>query len=98
MDNVYVLILLCGGVTYLTRSGGYLIMAMFGTVHHRVQAALDVVPIAVLSALVSPWMVSGSVVDAVVIALVCLLSLRLPLLPSVILGTIAVAFMRQLLG
>ncbi len=98
MPDTYLLILLCAGVTYLTRSGGYLIMTHFGRVHHRIEAGLDAVPIAVLSALVAPVIVSGAVLDAAALILVCLLSLRLSLLPSVTIGVIALATMRAVMA
>lgn len=92
------IILLSAAVTYGTRAGGYLVMAYFGQVHHRVMAGLNAVPIAVLSALVAPQIVSGHWTDGAAIGLVCLLSLRLPLLPAVSLGLLALIALRAGFG
>lgn len=97
MSTVHI-ILLCALVTYGSRAGGYLVMSYFGQVHHRVMAGLNAVPIAVLSALVAPQIVTGHWTDAAAIGLVCLMSLRLPLLPSVLLGVISLVAMRSVLG
>ena len=42
-SNVWVLILLTGVVTYITRSGGHLVLARFQKLHPRVEAALEAV-------------------------------------------------------
>ena len=98
MPETYLLIFLCALVTYAVRSGGYLLMSYFGTVNHRVEAGLNAVPVAVLSALVAPTVVAGQWPDAVAVALVCLLATRMSMLPAIILGVIALTFMRQLAG
>lgn len=98
MPDTYVLILLCALVTYAVRSGGYLLMRYFGTVNHRVEAGLNAVPIAVLSALVAPTVVVGQWPDAIAVALVCLLSMRISMLPAIALGVLALVVMRQLAG
>lgn len=98
MPDTYFLILMCAAITYLSRSGGYLVMTYFGTVNHRVKAGLDAVPIAVLSALVAPSIVDGATADSVALILVCVLSLRLSLLPSVTIGVLALAMMRATFG
>ncbi|GAA6208386.1 AzlD family protein [Cognatishimia sp. WU-CL00825] len=94
MPDSFVLILLCALVTYATRCAGFVIMSYFGTVHARVAAGLEAVPIAVLSALVAPFVVQGALYDALALVLVCLLSLRLPMLPSVTLGVVTLAVLR----
>lgn len=98
MSDTYTLILLCALITYAVRSGGYLLMRYFGTVNHRVEAGLNAVPIAVLSALVAPTVVTGQWPDAMATALVCLLSLRMSMLPAIALGVAALVLMRQLAG
>ena len=98
MPDTYLLIFLCALLTYAVRSGGYVLMRYFGTVHHRVEAGLNAVPIAVLSALVAPTVVVGQWPDAVALALVCLLALRISILPAMIIGVVALAVMRQFVG
>lgn len=98
MSDTYTLILLSALATYGVRSGGYLLMAYFGTVNHRIEAGLNAVPIAVLSALVAPAVLTGHWLDAAAIGLVCLLSLRLSMLPAIALAVLALAVMRQVIG
>lgn len=52
--NVWVVILLTGVVTYITRSAGHLVLARFKHLHPRVEAALEAVPGAVLVTIVLP--------------------------------------------
>ena len=98
MDDIILLILACAAATYVTRIGGHLILSSFGTIHHRVSAALDAVPIAVMTALVAPALVTHG--PAEVIALVCagVTALRAPLMVSVALGLIALMGLRSILG
>lgn len=47
-------IVLAGALcTYLTRIGGHLVLSRFSHVHYRVEAALNAVPAAVLTAIVA---------------------------------------------
>lgn len=96
MPDIYLLIILCALITYTVRAGGYAMMAYFGKVHHRVEAALDAVPIAVLSALVAPTIVTGHWTDVAALIVVCLASLRLSLLPSLILGIAILVALRHM--
>lgn len=98
MDDLMLLILACAAATYVTRFGGHLILSSFGTIHHRVSAALDAVPTAVIAALVAPSLITDG--PAEVMAIVCagLVALRAPLMFSVALGLIALIALRGLLG
>ncbi|MEE2944124.1 MAG: AzlD domain-containing protein [Pseudomonadota bacterium] len=98
MADPYLTIFLCALLTYGVRSGGHLLMTYFGAVHHRIEAGLNAVPIAVLSALVAPTVVTEGWPEALAIVLVCLLSLRFSMLPSLALAVFALAVMRQLAG
>ena len=53
-DTVWIIIVLTGVVTYITRSGGHVILARFKSLHPRAEAALEAVPAAVLVTLVLP--------------------------------------------
>lgn len=98
MPDTYLLIFLCALITFAVRSGGYVLMSYFGTVNHRVEAGLNAVPIAVLSALVAPTVLTGAWPDAVAIAFVCLFSLRLSMLPAIFLGVVCLVILRQIAG
>jgi uncharacterized membrane protein len=53
--NATLWIILAGAVvTYLTRIGGHLVLSRFQRIHPRIEAALDAVPAAVLTALIAP--------------------------------------------
>lgn len=65
--NVVLVILAAGLATYLTRIGGYLVLARFKNIPPRVEAALDAVPAAVLTSIVAPAAITGGWEVAVVI-------------------------------
>ena len=75
-DTVWIVILLTGVVTYITRSGGYVVLSRFKSLHPRVEAALEAVPGAVLITLILPAALTSGplMVFAMVVAL--LVSLR----------------------
>ena len=50
--DTVLLFLGCALATYVTRFGGHFILSRFGAIHHRVEAALNAVPVAVMAALV----------------------------------------------
>ncbi|MGI9366750.1 MAG: AzlD family protein [Rhizobiaceae bacterium] len=98
MSDTVVLIFACAIATYLTRCGGHLVLSRFGRIHHRVNAALDAVPTAVMAALVAPFLVTHGPAEAVAICIVGLIALRAPLMFSVAAGMIAVVGARLVLG
>lgn len=75
-ETVWIVILLTGIVTYITRSGGYVVLSRFKSLHPRVEAALEAVPGAVLITLILPAVLTSGplVVFAMFVAL--LVSLR----------------------
>ena len=75
-DTLYGLILLLGLVTYITRFAGHLILSNFGSIHPRVEIALQAVPAAVISTLVFPPLLTKGPLEAVTILVVALLCLR----------------------
>ena len=84
--EVLFLIAVAGFVTYLTRIGGYLIVSRFSRIHPRVEAALNAVPAAVITAIVAPpILTSGGAewITALVVAIACL---RLPPFASLLIG------------
>nr|WP_246753894.1 AzlD domain-containing protein [Jiella flava] len=94
--SIWFVILAAGALTYLTRFGGYVLIAVFGTLPPRAAAALDAVPAAVMTAIIAPVVVSGDWAERVAIVVCLVLSLRLPLIVVVILGTGMVAGARAL--
>lgn len=101
-------IVLAGAVlTYLTRSGGHLVLSRFERIHPRVEAALDAVPAAVLTTLVAPaaWSavtapdaILHGLPEMVALALAIALSLRLGLLTMFLVCGATLVALRYLLG
>ena len=76
-QNVWLIILLTGVVTYITRSGGYLMLSRFKKLHPRVEAALEAVPGAVLVALVLPPALTNGPLELVAMLAALFASFRL---------------------
>ncbi|WP_319410352.1 AzlD family protein [uncultured Cohaesibacter sp.] len=85
-------------VTYLTRIGGHLILTRFDRIHPRVQAGLDAVPAAVLTTLVAPTVVAGGPNEWAAFVIAVVAGLRVSIIWMVIIGTVAVAILRQISG
>jgi len=94
MSDIWWLIGLSAVLTYGTRAGGYLLLARMERIPPRLDAALNAVPAAVLTAIVAPVLIDGDAAERVVIVLCGFLALRLSLLQTVIIGTALVAFLR----
>ncbi|MDJ0613521.1 MAG: AzlD domain-containing protein [Rhizobiaceae bacterium] len=75
--NVWLIILLTGVVTYITRSGGYLVLSRFKNLHPRAEAALEAVPGAVLVTLVLPSLLENGSLEVVAMGAALVASLRL---------------------
>lgn len=77
MMNDTVLIILAGAlVTFLARIGGYFVLARFRRIPPRVEAGLNAVPAAVLTAIVTPGVIRGGVAELAALAVVVVLTLR----------------------
>ena len=80
------LILALAGVTYMTRSGGYLVISRFKRLHPRAEAALQAVPAAVMTTLVVPAAINAGPAEMAGVVAAGIASLRLPPLPVVLIG------------
>ncbi len=98
MYETVFLILACASATWVTRVSGYLIVSRFGRLHHRVEAALDAVPTAVLTALVAPSLVTHSWPETVAIVVSGLVAMRSSLQLAVLAGLVTVVTLRLLAG
>lgn len=94
--EIWILIVVSTALTYLTRVLGYLVVRQFQTIPPRVAAALDAVPAAMLITIVVPVMVDGGTAERVVIAICAILSFRLTILPTVIIGGLLIVALRAL--
>lgn len=75
--NVWLIILLTGVVTYITRSGGYVVLSRFKNLHPRAEAALEAVPAAVLISLVLPPVLGNGPVEIIAVVAALFASFRL---------------------
>ncbi|HEY9058700.1 MAG TPA: AzlD domain-containing protein [Aurantimonas sp.] len=94
MPDIWLIIILAGALTYLTRAGGHLLLARIGSLPPRLEAALNAVPAAVLTTIVTPVLVTGGWPERIAILVCLILSLRLPLIAVVAIGTGFVAAAR----
>jgi uncharacterized membrane protein len=96
--DIEALVLACAAATYVTRFGGHMILSRFGRIHHRVSAALDAVPVAVMAALVAPSLAIHGPPATLAIVIAGLAALRAPLIASVVVGMVTIVVLRAMLG
>jgi uncharacterized membrane protein len=87
-------ILLAGLLTYATRAGGAIVLSRFATLPPRLEAALDAIPAAVLTALVIPALAPLGPMEWLAAAFAVVLSLRFGLLVVVFVPAALVIAMR----
>ncbi|HSG93871.1 MAG TPA: AzlD domain-containing protein, partial [Afifellaceae bacterium] len=75
--EVYGLIVTLGLITYATRIGGHLILSRFDRLNPRVEAALDAVPAAVMTAIVAPMALVTGPLESIAAAIAIIAALRL---------------------
>lgn len=76
-ETVWIIILLTGIVTYITRSLGHVVLARFKTLHPRAEAALEAVPAAVLVTLVLPPALASGPLELIALFAALVASFRL---------------------
>lgn len=91
------LIMLCAAATLATRVGGHLILARFDRIHHRVEAALNAVPAAVLTALIAPALISNGPAEALAMLIAGVAGLRLSAIGTIAVGLLVLVMLRVLL-
>ena len=96
--TAYGLIVTLGLVTYGTRIGGHLILSRFGRLNPRLEAALDAVPAAVMTAIVAPMALATGPMESIAAAIAVLAALRLSMHATLVLGIGSLIVMRLLLG
>jgi uncharacterized membrane protein len=88
------LIVALGLGTYATRIGGHLVLSRFEKLDPRVEAALDAVPAAVMTAIVAPLALTTGPAEAIAAAATIFASLRLPIHAVLVIGMLSVALLR----
>ena len=79
MEITFTLTILAAALaTYVTRTAGYVLIRSMSTIPPRMEAALNAVPAAVLTALVAPAFVYGGVDVTLTLILALLIGLRAP--------------------
>ena len=81
--NLFALILAGAAVTLINRLAGHYILARFEPIPYRVEAALEAVPIAVMTTLVVPAAINGGPAEWICLGAAMLLSLRVPFVVGV---------------
>lgn len=94
MDKTVLVICLCALATYGTRISGHLLLSRFGRLNHRVEAALNAVPVAVLTALIAPSLATEGPAEAIGLGITGLLSIRFSMIVSVSAGLAGIVFLR----
>lgn len=87
MNDIWWIALWGGVLTYATRFGGHLLLSRFERIPPRLEAALNAVPAAVLTTIIVPTLVSGEWPERIGILLAVVVSLWLPMIATVALGT-----------
>jgi uncharacterized membrane protein len=89
------LIVALGLGTYATRIGGHLVLSRFQKLDPRVEAALDAVPAAVMTAIVAPLALAGPA-EAIAAGVTIVAALRLPIHAVLVVGMVSVAALRAM--
>jgi uncharacterized membrane protein len=82
--------------TYLSRTGGHLVLSRFEHIHPRAEAALNAVPAAVLTTLVAPAVLDGKPIEWIALAVAGLVATRAGMLAMFLSGTAALVVLRYL--
>jgi len=98
MSEILWIILWGAIVTYLTRVGGHLVLSRFERVHPRVEAALNVVPAAVLATLVAPALLTAGPAELAALVVTGVVALRYGMLALFLAGAATLIVLRQFMG
>lgn len=95
--NLIYLVIAAAVATFLTRIGGYILIAQMKQIPPRLEAALNAVPAAVLTTLVAPAFVYGGldVAIAMFVAFAGALGLNLSTLRMLVIGWVVVMVIRH---
>jgi uncharacterized membrane protein len=90
-------ILAMASVTYFTRVAGYLALRN-RTLGPRARSVMEAAPGCVLISVIAPYFVSSRPADLVALAITVLAAMRLPMLPTVLIGVAATGLLRHFIG
>jgi len=89
-NTVWILILLTGLVTYITRFSGHIVLARFKNLHPRVEAALEAVPAAALVTIILPPLLNNGALEIVAMIAAFIVSFRFSILNVLAVGMMVV--------
>ena len=95
-EQLWLIIVFAGLVTYVTRFSGYFILSRFKRIHPRVEAALEAVPAAVLVTIVLPPLVNNGPLEIIAMLVALAASMRFSAITVLGLGMIVVVGGRAL--
>ncbi|GAA5541138.1 MULTISPECIES: AzlD family protein [Brucella/Ochrobactrum group] len=95
MDTTTWIIIAAAFFTYLTRIGGHLVLSRFERLHYRVEAALNAVPAAVLTAIVAAPASDHGWRELLVLAVCIILSLRVSMMTMFFAGAALLIALRH---
>lgn len=99
MSDTLWIILAGAALTYLSRTGGHLVLSRFRRIHPRVEAGLNAVPAAVLTTLIAPVAMAGGVAELTALAVAGLVAwFRGGMMPMFLTGAVVLIALRNLLG
>ncbi len=98
MNSTILTILGAAVATYAARAGGYVVLARMKRVPARLEAALEAVPAAVLTAIVAPALVQGGWPELGALAAACLLALRTGMTAMFLGGALVLVVLRYING
>ena len=98
MSQIAWIILAGAAATYLARCGGHLVLSRFSRIHPRAEAALNVVPAAVLTTLVAPAAMNAGLAEAAALVAAGLIALRGGMLAVFIGGAAVLIAGRHFIG
>lgn len=96
--HMVLLIAAAAVVTYLTRIGGYIMIIRMTRIPPRMEAALNAVPAAVLTALVAPTFFNGGLDMKIALIAAALTGLFLPPTAMLVAGWAIIVAWRHFLG
>ena len=94
--ETFAAILLIASTTYLTRILGYFALRN-RVLSKRAVAVMEAAPGCVLISVIAPHFVANNLADLIALAITILAAIRLPMLPTVVIGVAAAGILRHVL-
>lgn len=95
-DNIWILIVVLAIITYLTRMSGHAVLSRFKSIPPRVDAALEAVPAAVITAIVVPPALTNGSAEFIAMMATMVSCFRLSPIFSMVFGMVVLVILRNL--